>query len=112
MLSYTSGTTGGDPKGVKLTHKMSMAAGYAINIRMGDSPLCDEDSYISYLPSSHVFEQVIFGMSIVYGFKCGFFCGNTAKLKEDCQALRPTTFPSVPKLYNKFYSIIQGQFKN
>mgnify|MGYP002055186474 CR=1 FL=1 len=35
-LSYTSGTTGGDPKGVKLTHKMAMASGYAINIRMGE----------------------------------------------------------------------------
>jgi long-subunit acyl-CoA synthetase (AMP-forming) len=30
MLSYTSGTTGGDPKGVKLTHKMAMAAAFAI----------------------------------------------------------------------------------
>lgn len=77
MLSYTSGTTGGDPKGVKLTHKMAMAAGYAINIRMGDAPLNESDSYISYLPSSHVFEQVVFGMSIVFGFKCGFFGGNT-----------------------------------
>lgn len=56
MLSYTSGTTGGDPKGVKLSHKMSMAAGYAINIRMGNAPLNEEDSYISYLPASHVFE--------------------------------------------------------
>jgi len=30
MLSYTSGTTG-NPKGVKLTHKMIIGAGYAVN---------------------------------------------------------------------------------
>ena len=41
MLSYTSGTTGGDPKGVKLTHKAAMAAAFAINIRMSDKPLLD-----------------------------------------------------------------------
>jgi len=56
MLSYTSGTTGGDPKGVKLTHKMAMACGFGIQTRMGDSPFCEDDSYISYLPCSHVFE--------------------------------------------------------
>ena len=32
MLSYTSGTTG-DPKGVKLTHKMILGCGFAINTR-------------------------------------------------------------------------------
>jgi len=29
ILSYTSGTTG-DPKGVKLTHKMLLGAAYAV----------------------------------------------------------------------------------
>lgn len=55
MFSYTSGTTG-DPKGVKLTHKMVMGAGYAINTRLGAAPLNAEDCYISYLPASHSFE--------------------------------------------------------
>lgn len=34
MFSYTSGTTG-DPKGVKLTHRMIVGAAYAINHRVG-----------------------------------------------------------------------------
>ena len=34
MFSYTSGTTG-DPKGVKLTHKMILSTTYAVNTRFG-----------------------------------------------------------------------------
>ena len=33
MFSYTSGTTG-DPKGVKLTHRMIIGAAYAVNSRL------------------------------------------------------------------------------
>ena len=34
MFSYTSGTTG-DPKGVKLTHRMILGCGFAVNARFG-----------------------------------------------------------------------------
>ena len=109
MFSYTSGTTG-DPKGVKLTHKMIISAGYATNVRVGASggkPLGEEDSYISYLPSAHSFEQAVSGMVFVYGLKVGFFGGNVLKLTEDMQILKPTLFPSVPRLFNKIYGKIQ-----
>jgi long-chain acyl-CoA synthetase len=36
MFSYTSGTTG-DPKGVKLTHKMLLMSALSVNMRMGKS---------------------------------------------------------------------------
>lgn len=29
---------------------------------------------------------------------------------EDCAALKPTIFPSVPRLYNKIYGRIKSQF--
>jgi long-chain acyl-CoA synthetase len=108
MFSYTSGTTG-DPKGVKLTHKMVIGAGYATNTRLGvsgSSPLDEEDSYISYLPAAHSFEQAVSAMSMVTGMKIGFFGGNVLKLTEDMQILKPTLFPSVPRLYNKIYGKI------
>jgi len=108
MLSYTSGTTG-NPKGVKLTHKMIIGAGFAVNSRLKKQQFTTNDTYISYLPFSHSFEQAVFGISLIYGMKCGFFGGNTLKLTEDMQILKPTFFPSVPRLFNKIFGTIQGK---
>lgn len=111
MLSYTSGTTG-DPKGVKLTHKMSMALASALHLRDGDKFLGEADTYISYLPPAHVFEQILFAGCIVYGMKCGFFGGDILKLvAEDIPLIKPTFFPSVPRLYNRIYGKIQDKLK-
>lgn len=54
-FSYTSGTTG-DPKGVKLSHKMIIGAAYAVNQRVGEQPISEADCYVSYLPAAHSFE--------------------------------------------------------
>jgi long-chain acyl-CoA synthetase len=57
MFSYTSGTTG-DPKGVKLTHRMVMTTAYACNNRfsIGNRGFDPTDTYVSYLPLAHSFE--------------------------------------------------------
>ena len=112
-FSYTSGTTG-DPKGVKLTHKMLVQAQYAVWVRAQQKELnkftdaIDEtDTYISYLPAAHSFEQCVMAMHLITGMKAGFYAGNTLKLTEDIGILRPTLFPSVPRLYNKIYGKIK-----
>ena len=106
MFSYTSGTTG-DPKGVMLSHQMIIGAAFAVNSRMGDKPMTEEDCYVSYLPAAHSFEQAVFGLAGVYGMKCGFFGGNVLKLTEDMAILQPTLFPSVPRLFNRIYGKIK-----
>ena len=55
MFSYTSGTTG-DPKGVKLTHKMILGSAWAAMNHVSIA-FHYEDCYISYLPAAHSFEQ-------------------------------------------------------
>lgn len=40
----------------------------------------------------------------------GYYQGSPLKLVEDCLVLQPTLFPSVPRLYNKIYGRIKGQF--
>lgn len=45
-------------------------------------------------------------MVLIKRGKLGFFHGNTLKLTEDTQMLKPTLFPSVPRLYNKIYQKI------
>jgi len=75
MFSYTSGTTG-DPKGVKITHKMLLMSAACLNLSFGNHSLTEKDTYISYLPYSHIFEQAIFGMSVLYGMRIGYFSGD------------------------------------
>jgi len=110
MFSYTSGTTG-DPKGVKLSHKMILACEYAVNTRLGAGTFTEDDTYISYLPAAHAFEQIVFAMACLSGMKVGYFGGNVLKLVEDAGILQPTLFPSVPRLYNRIYGKIQDKFK-
>lgn len=43
--------------------------------------------------------------------RCGFFAGDVLKLTEDMQVLKPTFFPSVPRLYNRIYGKIQDSIK-
>lgn len=105
MFSYTSGTTG-DPKGVKVSHKMIVGMAYAVNANLKQS-MTEEDSYLSYLPASHSFEQGMFTSALIYGMKCGFFSGDVKKLMEDLSILKPTLFPSVPRLYNRIHSGIK-----
>ncbi len=54
-LMYTSGTTG-DPKGVILTHKNISSNLEAIS---KIAPIARSDKFLSILPLSHIFEQVI-----------------------------------------------------
>ena len=111
MFSYTSGTTG-NPKGVQLTHKMILGCAYAVSTRVscGGNPLNSSDSYVSYLPAAHSFEQAVFGLALSVGMKCGFFGGDVLKLIDDCAVLKPTCFPSVPRLYNRIFGKINDKF--
>lgn len=47
-------------------------------------------------------------MAWVAGMKAGFYGGNVLKLTEDIALLKPTIFPSVPRLYNKIYGKIKA----
>lgn len=49
-------------------------------------------------------------LALVTGCVIGYFQGNPLKITEDCGLLKPTMFPSVPRLYNKIYAKIKGTF--
>jgi long-chain acyl-CoA synthetase len=66
----------------------------------------EKDTYISYLPCSHSFEQDMFGLSVSCGVRIGFYSGDNKKIVEDLGVLKPTLFPTVPRLLNKIYSKI------
>jgi long-chain acyl-CoA synthetase len=68
-----------------------------------------DDIELCYLPFAHAFEQACLSVCLISGMKLGFYQGNPLKLVEDCAILRPTFFPSVPRLFNKIYSTIHGR---
>jgi len=45
-------------------------------------------------------------MSLVTGNKIGYYGGDHLKLLDDLAALKPTLFPSVPRLFNRIYDKI------
>jgi long-chain acyl-CoA synthetase len=59
LFSYTSGTTG-NPKAVKITHRMMIAGmtngdtAFRANPNFGD--VNNDDRYLSFLPMAHVLE--------------------------------------------------------
>ena len=108
MFCYTSGTTG-EPKAAKLTHKNFIAVSTASKYAGFD--VNTDDTMISYLPLAHSFEKVLFSLSMVRGTKIGYYGGDVLKLTDDCQALQPTLFPSVPRLYGKIYDKIQSRLR-
>ncbi len=61
ILSYTSGTTG-DSKGVKLTHNNVLSNSRCTIPRIQMSP---GETYISYLPYTHSFEQALLGFALI-----------------------------------------------
>jgi len=70
-----------------------------------------QEVHISYLPLAHVFETVVMQVCLYSGAAVGFYQGDTLKILDDLQALRPTCFVSVPRLYTRIYDKITSGAK-
>lgn len=104
IFSYTSGTTG-DSKGVKLSHNNILSNARCTKPRIFMSP---GEAVISYLPYTHSFEQILFGFAMLAALRIGFYTGDPGKIVEDCGMLKPSVFPSVPRLYQRIYSKLES----
>ena len=96
-LIYTSGTTG-VPKAVMLTHDNVVWTAdtgiRALGLRPGDNIL-------SYLPLSHIAEQIVslFG-PVVFG-GCTWFAESMERLGDNLREVRPDFFLGVPRVWEK-----------
>jgi long-chain acyl-CoA synthetase len=99
-LIYTSGTTG-PPKGVMLSHENLAWTSEALSKLTGNSP---EDTVLSYLPLSHIAEQM---MSIHGPITTGasvYFAESIPKVPDNLKEVQPTLIFGVPRIWEKFYA--------
>ncbi len=102
---YTSGTTG-PPKAVMLTHENLEWTGSAMG---GLVDMNSTDVALSYLPLSHIAEQMAsILMPLIYGTQV-FFCHDGLQVAEFLKEVRPTTFFGVPRVWERFESGIKGK---
>lgn len=105
-LIYTSGTTG-IPKGVMLSHRSIATAGWTLDQLLKSSK---EDTYVSYLPLSHIVEQItsIYG-PVQNGFQV-YFARSIEKIAEDLKIVQPTLFFGPPRIWDKVREALQKKF--
>ncbi len=102
---YTSGTTG-PPKGVMLSHQnlawTAQIAGVLVEID-------DRDSSLSYLPLSHIAEQIftLHGPA-TYGHQI-YYAESLDLVAENLKEVRPTILFAVPRIWEKFYAGIRAK---
>jgi long-chain acyl-CoA synthetase len=52
---------------------------------------------------AHVFDRLGVYSSLGVGASVGFFSGEILKIMDDLSVLKPTIFPTVPRLLNKVF---------
>ncbi len=95
-MIYTSGTTG-PPKGVMLSHENLVftadAAVHSLDV--------GQEHIASYLPLSHIAEQMFsIHLPATMG-GCVWFVESLEKLGENLREIRPTVFLGVPRVWEK-----------
>ena len=99
-LIYTSGTTG-PPKGVMLTHANLT---WTADNSYGVMPLTSDDSSVSYLPLSHIAEQMFsVHIPISIGYPV-YFAESIEALLDNLKEVKPTVFFAVPRVWEKFHA--------
>src|ERR1044072_9128616 len=97
---YTSGTTG-PPKGCIITHGNYRAMLDMVN---ETSVIEDEDVTYLYLPLAHSFALLIQLGSFDLGATLAYWEGDPLKIVPNLGELKPTYFPSVPRIFEKIYT--------
>ena len=104
-LIYTSGTTG-PPKGVMLSHG---------NLAWTSQCLLDvggrrtDDVSLSYLPLSHIAEQMCTIHMPATSGSTVYFAEGLDKVPDNLKDARPTVFFGVPRIWEKFHSVLAGR---
>ena len=102
---YTSGTTG-PPKAVMLSHRNVLWTADTISSLMHFTPA---DTMLSYLPLSHIAEQLISMYGPVVLGNQVYFAESLEKLPDNLKQVQPTIFFGVPRIWEKFHAAVRGK---
>ena len=102
---YTSGTTG-PPKAVMLSHRNCV---WTIETVGKIHEFTPEDCTLSYLPLSHIAEQVftIHGPAVL-GIRV-YFAEALEKVPDNLKEVQPTLFFGVPRIWEKFHAAVNAR---
>jgi long-chain acyl-CoA synthetase len=103
---YTSGTTG-PPKACMILHR-----NYYAMVTAGDEIdgfYTSDDTMLLYLPLAHNFGRLMHLSSPYCGFTLAFL-PDPLRAGEALKAVRPTIFPSVPRVYEKVHTAVLTKF--
>ncbi|KAL7714898.1 Long-chain-fatty-acid--CoA ligase [Entamoeba marina] len=94
----------GVPKGAVHTFRSAANAAYVINCANAfkEEPIKSQ-TFFSYLPSAHCFDQQVCHAFFYGGGRVGFISGGIQTLMEDIQFCKPTFFIAVPRVLQKIY---------
>jgi long-chain acyl-CoA synthetase len=104
---YTSGTTG-PPKACMIRHRNYYAMVDAV--RQVDDFTVRGDVMLLYLPLAHNFGRCMTLLGAHAGYTVAF-CPDPYAIADALPAVRPTVFPSVPRVFEKIHTGITARFE-
>ncbi len=102
VLIYTSGTTG-RPKGAMLSHANLLVAAKLYTEAFEQHP---DDERMCFLPLCHVAERIVGVYTALLSGTRLNFVENPETVPENVREIAPTVFGAVPRIWEKFYSVV------
>ena len=103
---YTSGTTG-PPKACMILHRNYYAM--VDEVRQVQDFTVTDDVMLLYLPLAHTFGRCLTLLGAHIGYTIAF-CPDPYAVGDALPTVRPTVFPSVPRVYEKVHTAVTAKF--
>src|SRR5215208_1810249 len=105
---YTSGTTG-PPKGCVISHGNYRSM---LDMVLEVGALGEEEVTYLYLPLAHSFALLIQFGTVALGATLAYWQRDPLKIIADLAEVKPTYFPSVPRIFEKIYTAATAAAEN